>query len=237
MNGKQNHLGNLYGGSRSRWIEMKLLLQTCCGPCLTGSRISFEEEEMDLVGLWFNPNIHPRTEYDRRLQTLQRYIYLHPMEMVFIEEYPLFSFLTGMMKDTCSGCSNAGSKMSQSERTRRCSYCYRTRLMRTALVAKDRGIDHFSTTMLISKHQDHNIIRRIGDECAQDVGLDFVYKDLRIKWKESISISRSLRMYRQPYCGCIFSEQERYAGSDGFGPRSKDKDLDPGPEDRDQDES
>jgi predicted adenine nucleotide alpha hydrolase (AANH) superfamily ATPase len=183
---------------------------------LTGSRIAFEEEGIDVTGLWFNPNIHPWTEYDKRLQTLQRYVYLKPMMMIYLEEYPLYEFICGMVRETCEEGSNAAQKMSDHEREKRCSYCYRTRLMRTAQEAKERNFESFSTTMLISKHQDHTVIRRLGDEIAEDVGLDFIYIDLRKRWKESINISKSLRMYRQPYCGCIFSEQERYAGSDGL---------------------
>lgn len=195
---------------------MKLLLQTCCGPCLTGSRLPFEEEGIDITGLWYNPNIHPWTEFDRRLQTLQRYIYLKPLEMIYLEEYPLYNFMCVMIAESKGDETTAGYKMSDQERERRCSYCYRTRLARTANEARERGFDHFSTTMLISKHQDHHIIKHIGNEIGSDVGVDFLYMDLRKNWKESIKVSKELRMYRQPYCGCIFSEQERYAGSDGF---------------------
>ncbi|MBN1389999.1 MAG: epoxyqueuosine reductase QueH [Candidatus Thermoplasmatota archaeon] len=194
---------------------MKVLLQTCCGPCLTGSRIPFEEEGIGITGLWYNPNIHPWTEYDRRLQTLQRYIYLQPMEMIYDEEYPLYGFICGMLDLSKRTDEEKTGMMSEAQRAQRCSYCYRTRLKRTADEALKRGYDGYSSTMLISKHQDHDIIRRIGDEIGAEVGCDFVYMDLRKHWKDSIRLSREKRMYRQPYCGCIFSEQERYAGSDG----------------------
>jgi predicted adenine nucleotide alpha hydrolase (AANH) superfamily ATPase len=188
---------------------------------LTGSRISFEEEGIDVTGLWYNPNIHPWTENDRRLQTLQRYIYLRPMKMIYLDEYPLYEFICGMMGETCEIGSEAGMKMSENEREKRCSYCYRKRLLKTANEAKERGFDSFSTTMLISKHQDHSVIRKIGNEIGEEADCDFIYMDLRKRWKDSIKISKDLRMYRQPYCGCIFSEQERYAGSDGFSNISK----------------
>ena len=105
--------------------------------------------------------------------------------------------------------------MGNEQRQRRCDYCYRTRLERTAREALERGYDGYSTTMLISKHQDHGRIRAMGEEIGAATGCDFVYIDLRKFWKDSIRISREKRMYRQPYCGCIFSEQERYAGTDG----------------------
>jgi predicted adenine nucleotide alpha hydrolase (AANH) superfamily ATPase len=203
--------------------EMRVLLQTCCGPCLTGSRIPFEEQGMEITGLWFNPNIHPYTEFDRRVQTLQRYIYLHPMDMIYLEEYPLFWTINGMIEASNESVDDIGDSMSNDQRERRCHFCYTTRLKRTAIEAKDRKFDGFSTTMLISKHQDHHIIRRIGDEIGSEMGVDFLYMDLRKYWKDSIRISKGLRMYRQPYCGCIFSEQERYAGSDGFSTGSEEK--------------
>lgn len=195
---------------------MKVLLHTCCGPCLTGSRIPFEEEDIDITGLWYNPNIHPWTEYDRRLQTLQRYVYLEPMKMIFRDEYPLFSFIRGMLGQL-PPCTHEGSyRMSEAQRASRCYFCYRTRLERTADKAANSGFDGFSTTMLISTHQDHGIIRKLGEEIGTDIGCDFIYKDLRKHWKDSIRLSKEKRMYRQPYCGCIFSEQERYTGQDGM---------------------
>ncbi|MGA1819526.1 MAG: epoxyqueuosine reductase QueH [Thermoplasmatota archaeon] len=195
---------------------MKVLLQTCCGPCLTGSRIPFEEEGMDVTGLWFNPNIHPWTEYDRRLQTLQRYVYLEPMEMIYLDEYPLYSTLFGMINSAAAVEEWAGPGMTAPQRAGRCDFCYRLRLGRAAEEAKRKDYDGYSTTLLISKHQDHDIIRRIGEEIGSETGIDFIYMDLRKYWKESLRRSKGRRMYRQPYCGCIFSEQERYAGSDGF---------------------
>jgi len=193
------------------------MLQTCCGPCLTGSRIPFEEEGIAITGLWFNPNIQPWTEYDRRLQTLQRYVYLEPMQMVYLDEYPLYSTLCGMISASSNDNNDeTGPRMTEGQRAKRCEYCYRNRLERTAKVAAEKGFESFSTTLLISKHQDHDIIRRLGEEIGSDIGVDFIYMDLRKYWKESIRRSKERRMYRQPYCGCIFSEQERYAGSDGF---------------------
>jgi hypothetical protein len=106
-------------------------------------------------------------------------------------------------------------QMTSQERRDRCRFCYTLRLRRTAEEAKRIGYEHFSTTMLLSKHQDHGTIRRIGSELGEELGIDFLYKDLRGRWKDSIRISRGYHMYRQNYCGCIFSEQERYHGPDG----------------------
>jgi len=198
-----------------------VLLQTCCAPCLTGSRIPFEEEEnLEIKALWYNPNIHPWTEYDRRLQTLQRYVYLEPLDVVYLDRYDLFPFICGMMDTVRDGNMEEKSFMSAEERRRRCAYCYASRLKMTAMEASKRNCSHFSTTMLLSRHQDHETIRRIGSEIGDEMGVDFLYKDLRKFWKDSIRISREYRLYRQPYCGCIFSEHERFMGQDGSPDRS-----------------
>jgi predicted adenine nucleotide alpha hydrolase (AANH) superfamily ATPase len=196
--------------------DRSLLLQTCCGPCLTGSRIPFEnEEDLKITALWYNPNIHPFSEYDRRLQTLQRYVYLEPIEVQYIDSYDLYPFICGVIGSVWKEDRIPEAAMTTGERRARCSFCYATRLRRTAEEAKEKGFSQFSTTMLLSRHQDHEAIRRIGGEIGDEVGVDFLYKDLRKHWRDSIRISKGHRMYRQPYCGCIFSEQERYAGQDG----------------------
>ncbi|MFW3146747.1 MAG: epoxyqueuosine reductase QueH [Thermoplasmatota archaeon] len=186
-------------------MKGNILLHTCCGPCLTSSRMPFEEEELEITAFWFNPNIHPSTEHEKRLQTLERYLYLYPMGFINPEEYPLHDFLEGQICAAREDGENASHPS-------RCRFCYFRRLKRTAQEAKERGFDHFSTTLLLSKYQLHDIIRKTGEEVAEEIGVDFVYKDLRKNWRDSINISRELRLYRQPYCGCIFSEMERYAG-------------------------
>ncbi|MGA1847781.1 MAG: epoxyqueuosine reductase QueH [Thermoplasmatota archaeon] len=179
--------------------DRSLLLQTCCGPCLTGSRMPFEtEEDLKLTALWYNPNIHPYTEYDRRLQTLQRYVYLEPIDVHYIDRYDLYPFICGMIGAVRKNSGAIEPTMTTGERKDRCSFCYALRLRRTAEEAKERGYGYFSTTMLLSKHQDHETIRRLGSEIGDDLGVDFLYKDLRKQWKDSIRISRSYRMYRQP---------------------------------------
>jgi predicted adenine nucleotide alpha hydrolase (AANH) superfamily ATPase len=92
----------------------------------------------------------------------------------------------------------------------RCSICYRIRLSAAADYAKSEGYDAFTTTLLVSPYQKHEILREIGEAVASECGIPFVYKDFRSGWKESVEISRKLGLYRQKYCGCIYSERERF---------------------------
>ena len=92
----------------------------------------------------------------------------------------------------------------------RCSYCYFSRLEATAQAAKENDFDYFSSSLLYSKYQDHEMIKRIGMGLAEKYGVPFYYDDFRIGWKEGIKESKEMGLYRQQYCGCIFSEKERY---------------------------
>jgi hypothetical protein len=94
----------------------------------------------------------------------------------------------------------------------RCRHCYYDRLKYTAIIAKKGNFDAFSTTLLYSKFQNHQLIKEIGQALAQDYGMKFYYEDFREYWKEGIKLSKQKKMYRQQYCGCIYSEKERYLG-------------------------
>lgn len=93
---------------------------------------------------------------------------------------------------------------------KRCAICYDIRLQQSAEYAKNNGFDAFSTTLLYSKYQYHSVITEICHSIAQKYGIDFIYRDFRIGWQRGIDWSIAKELYRQPYCGCIFSEHERY---------------------------
>ena len=93
----------------------------------------------------------------------------------------------------------------------RCQYCFRLRLSKTAETALKKGFNAFTTTLLISPHQKHELIREIGNEVAKEKGMDFLYADLRKRYSDSRRMTKPLNLYRQQYCGCIYSEWERYA--------------------------
>jgi predicted adenine nucleotide alpha hydrolase (AANH) superfamily ATPase len=144
---------------------------------------------------WFNPNIHPYTEYKARRDTLAQFAGDEGLELILEDDYGLRSFITGL-----------GGSFED-----RCTYCYRIRLAKTASYAAAQGYDCFSTTLLISPYQKHGIIREIADEEAKKHGLQFLYRDFRPAFREGQRKARERRYYMQQYCGCIFSEEERYA--------------------------
>jgi len=93
----------------------------------------------------------------------------------------------------------------------RCRHCFKLRLSKTAEIAKDMGFDAFTTTLLISPQQKHDLIQEIGNELAGERGIDFLYADLRKRYSDSRRMTKPLNLYRQQYCGCVYSEWERYA--------------------------
>jgi len=171
---------------------MKLLLHACCAPCLTYS-YGVLSEEHDVTAFWYNPNIHPYREYEKRLESLELFSEKKGIEVIYDTDYPLKGCLEGMI-----------------EKENRCKFCYRKRLYKTAEYASDRGFEAFSTTLTISPYQDHDLIKSIGEEIEEILDIGFVYKDLREGFSKSHQISREMGLYMQGYCGCIFSEKERY---------------------------
>ncbi len=173
---------------------MRLLLHICCAPCACYCVSAFRDKDIDITGFWHNPNIHPWTEYRRRLGGLREFAEIEGLSLLEHDEYPLEKWLKGAMAQDDD----------------RCIYCYRTRLITTAQIAKAKGFDAFSTTLLYSKHQKHQKIIDVAKDVSNEEGIEFLYQDLRKGWKEGVRISKQLGLYRQKYCGCIFSEKERY---------------------------
>jgi predicted adenine nucleotide alpha hydrolase (AANH) superfamily ATPase len=152
------------------------------------------EEGIEPVGYWYNPNIHPYTEYRSRKETLIGYAKDIGMKLEVNNAYALRPFLRAMYPDFGN----------------RCETCYRIRLDETARFAAQQGFDSFSTTLLISPYQDHELIVRVGKEVAAAHGVDFLYRDFRPQFRRGQEIAREKGLYMQKYCGCIFSEEERY---------------------------
>ncbi len=176
--------------------KMNILVHVCCAPCFTYPHKRLFEEGHDVVGFFFNPNINPYTEYKARLHALKRYTALKPVEMIYKNEYPLEEFIRGQLKAIDGG-------------KKRCEFCIEIRLKETAKTASENGFDAFTSTLLESKYQPHDLIKEIGVRSAEEYSTEFYYEDFRVGWKESVAISRELELYRQKYCGCIFSEMER----------------------------
>ena len=173
---------------------MNILLHTCCGPCSIFPAQRLAEEGHKFTLYYFNPNIHPYKEFKRRLSTLREYAEQKKYQLIVDKNYNLEECLRGMLD----------------EPTVRCAYCYRIRLEQAAFFAKENGYDAFSTTLLVSPYQNHDLISQTAETVALKVGIPFYYEDFRVGYQEGVDISLGLEMYRQPYCGCVFSERDRY---------------------------
>ncbi|RJQ83700.1 MAG: hypothetical protein C4519_06405 [Desulfobacteraceae bacterium] len=173
---------------------MKLLLHACCAPCSIYPVRSLREQGFDVMGYFYRSNIHPYTECLKRQQTIAEYAAKIGLKLIIDEAYNLEIFLR-----------NAAFREGE-----RCRLCYYERLRTTAVKARRGKFDLFSTTLLYSKFQKHDTIRAVAEAVAAEVGIAFHYQDFRTGWNEGIAVSRQLGMYRQQYCGCIYSEKERY---------------------------
>jgi len=174
--------------------QMKVLLHMCCAPCAIYPLETLRSSGFEVDGYFFNHNIHPYQEYRRRLDTVQHYASLVQLALICHDEYRLEEFLVA----------------TASRPEERCRYCYVSRLDRTARTAAELGYDAFSSSLLYSRYQQHEQIRREGEQVGERHGVRFLYDDYRIGWQQGIARSKELGLYRQQYCGCIYSEKDRY---------------------------
>ena len=165
-----------------------VLLHCCCAPCSLSCIDPLRAGGLDLTAFWFNPNIHPWKEYQARRDCLLEYAPAIGMEVRVWEDYGLREF-----------CRHAAADIDH-----RCAYCYTHRLEGTAKYA-------FTTTLLASLYQDHDGIVRAAEACAQHYGVEFLYRDFRPNFQAGNQRARELGFYMQKYCGCVFSEEDRYA--------------------------
>ncbi len=173
---------------------MRLLLHTCCAPCSVYCTEELQKENIDITSYWYNPNIHPFIEYSSRLNCLIEFNKLKKIPLIIENNYGLDEF-----------CRNVINKLDN-----RCGYCYLLRLEKTALYAKENGFDAFSTTLLISPYQDHELLKRTGEMLEKKYNIKFYYKDFRSGFRYGQDRAKELGLYIQKYCGCIFSEEDRY---------------------------
>ena len=173
---------------------MKLLLHVCCGPCACYPTRVLAEQGADFTLLYYNPNIHPYKEFKRRLSELRELAEKQDYRLIIDKTYPLEECVKGMLEEPGV----------------RCAFCYRMRLRYTAKYAADHGFTAFSTTLLYSPYQKHDLVVKAAKAAAEEFGVAFYYQDWRPHYQEGVDISLALRLYRQPYCGCVFSERDRY---------------------------
>jgi predicted adenine nucleotide alpha hydrolase (AANH) superfamily ATPase len=173
---------------------MQILLHTCCGPCALYPLRTLRTAGHDVTGFFYNHNIHPYQEYKLRRDALVQMAEHEAMPLIMRDNYDLEVFLASVANDP----------------DKRCSYCYASRLRATARVAKEQGFEAFTASLLYSRYQKHEEIRELGEQIAGEYGVAFHYQDFRPGWQEGIKLSKELGLYRQQYCGCIYSEKERY---------------------------
>jgi predicted adenine nucleotide alpha hydrolase (AANH) superfamily ATPase len=174
---------------------MRILIHICCGPCAVYPVERLREAGHEVTGFWFNPNVHPYQEYERRLEAARSYAEQAGVHLIVHDEYGLKEFVRAVAF----------------REAQRCPVCYEMRLRRTAAVAKSGHFDAFTTTLLVSPHQQHDVIRSIGEQVAGEVGVPLHYEDFRPGYKQHYALSQQYGLYRQQYCGCIYSEYERFA--------------------------
>lgn len=171
-----------------------MFVHACCAHCTAYTVEHFRQEGFEVTALWYNPNIHPYTEHQNRLAAVKTLAETRDFHLIIVPGYDFIPYLHAV-----SGREGA-----------RCELCFRLRLQKTAKEALEQGARNFSSSLLISPHQDHELVKMVGQEIAQSTGAAFVYADLRKRYSDSRHITKPMELYRQQYCGCIYSEYERY---------------------------
>jgi len=172
----------------------KILIHVCCAHCAAYTVEYWRQQGHETLGFWYNPNIHPFTEHQQRLESMRSLAKEINLPLIVSPDYDIIEYFRRV----------AGHE------TERCGDCFELRLNKTATVALKNGCNAFTTTLLISPHQKHDLIKEIGERAAGEKGAAFLYADLRKRYSDSRHITKSMDLYRQQYCGCVYSEWERH---------------------------
>ena len=172
-----------------------MLLHICCAPCSVSCVRQLREEGIEPVGFWYNPNIHPYLEYKARRDTLRQYAQDIGLDLREIDFYGLRQFTAAVACDS----------------DHRCGYCYTCRMEETAKYAAEHGFTQFTTTLLVSPYQNRELICAIGTKMGEKYGIEFVPYDFRPRFKEGQEEAREAGLYMQKYCGCVYSEEDRFS--------------------------
>jgi epoxyqueuosine reductase len=175
---------------------MRVLMHACCAPCSVYPVDALAGEGTELMLYFHNPNIHPYQEYVRRLDTLRDFAGRRAVKLIVDDHYDPQAWL----------------RMVAFREAQRCRLCYHLRLTAAARAARRGRFDAFTSTLLYSKQQKHELIRELAEAVAEEVGVPFLYRDFRAGWKAGIETSKAMGLYRQQYCGCLYSEYERFRG-------------------------
>lgn len=177
-------------------MPAKVLVHICCGPCAVYPVKVLRERGHEVMGLFFNPNIHPLKEYLHRLDSARRAAQVLGVRIIGSDrDYDPQMFL----------------RLTAFREEHRCFLCHQLRLERTRTMARQAGFDFFTTTLLYSRRQKHDMIRSVG-ESLTGKKTAFLYHDFRQGWVQGREEAAEMGLYRQSYCGCIYSEFERFRG-------------------------
>jgi len=182
---------------------MKLLLHTCCAPCLIYPLETLKSKGFEVQGLFYNPNIYPQEEYEKRKTALEKYSKIANVEIIYPGYAPEEYFNSVSL--------NAVSLEADSIKApnlKRCLLCWSLRLKKVAQIAKEMGLDAFSTTLLVSPYQNQEEIKKIGEDISKEAGIDFYFEDFRTGFRRALDDARAQGIYCQKYCGCVFSRRE-----------------------------
>ena len=159
----------------------KILLHSCCAPCSVYCVDTLRGEGIEPVSLWFNPNIHPWTEYDQRRSTLLEYGEKERVEVHIFEDYGLRDFVRAVAADI----------------DHRCAHCYTIRLGTAAKYASEHGYEAFTSSLLISPYQNHELLKAVGETMARKYGVEFLYRDFRPGFRAGQAKAREMGLYLQ----------------------------------------
>ena len=180
----------------------KLLLHACCGPC-SSYVLEYLCNYFDITIYYYNPNIYPKEEYTRRKEELKTFVNKFNNKIKVIEEF----YNTDEYYKSIKGLEKLG------EKSERCYKCYEFRLDKTALFAKENNYDYFTTTLSISPYKNAEWLNEIGKNMEEKYNIKYLFADFKKKngYKRSLELSKEYKLYRQDYCGCVYSKQEREA--------------------------
>ncbi len=173
---------------------MRILLHACCAPCLVYPLEDLGSDGHEVTVVFFNPNIHPYTEYLRRLDAFT--VYTHENNVRVLNE----DFREGMEE---------WFQQVVFREAHKCKICFNFRMDRIARLAQAKGFDAFSSTLFYSRFQKHDLLKSTCEAISEKYGVPLIYKDWRAGWNEGVKRYRKLGLYRQKYCGCVYSEKER----------------------------
>ncbi|MFA5411476.1 MAG: epoxyqueuosine reductase QueH [Candidatus Omnitrophota bacterium] len=185
---------NVSPANRKSAVKNRILLHTCCAPCLIYPLERLKKQNLQAAGFFYNPNIYPLDEYKKRRRAVVHFSVADDLEIFYPEYIPSdFSYAVHENKD----------------KPARCTVCWTMRLRKTAQFAKRNGFLGFSTTLLVSPYQDHGVLKKIGENVGREEGVPFYYEDFRAGFREAHHQAKSQGMYCQNYCGCMYSYMER----------------------------